>query len=160
MHQLVQSDFNGLGKALTSAKSMLTSPMRGVGKRSCVIVNFTPKNTVEKIGMEFFVETVVNQIPGDPDFGFTTEDLNLFRGVAIYVIDGDGDSKSTEGEVMTFNTFLDRYISADDVRIPIEVCMEKLKKEALVTQGFIDKLNNIWLDRDVLRKELYEKKVH
>ncbi len=149
-----------MGKILSEAKSIVSSPLWGVGKRSYVTVNFNPVDKKENFGIEFFVENVVSTTPGDPDFGFTTEDLTLFRGVAIYSIDEDGGERRTKGEVIPFCLFLDRYISNDAFRTPIEVCMDRLEEEANVEQKFLDRLNMIWQDRDVDRHELYDKKVH
>ena len=131
-----------------------------MGKRSFVSVNYTTADKEHTFGIEFFVENVVSCSPGDPDFGFTFEDLTHYRGVAIYHIDEDGGEKRTEGEIISFGQFLDRYISHDDYRLPIERCMDRLEEEAEIQQKFLDKLNMIWQDRDVNRHELYDKKVH
>lgn len=157
MHQLINSDFSGLGKILPTAESKLAPPFRGVGKRSCITLTFNPIGSNLPLGIEFYAENVVSPTPSDPDFGFTLEDLTVFRGVAIYLIDGE---TRTSGEIISFGEFLDRYISDDVTRTPIEICMNRLEQEAAIKQGFVDKINNLWQERDVTRKTLYDKKVH
>ncbi len=161
MHQLVKSDFNGVGKVLAEAKSKVGSPFRGVGKRSFITLTFKPKDDGSlPLGIEFYAETVVSPTPGDPDMGFTHDDLKVYRGVAIYLMDDTEGGKHTNGEIISFDTFLDRYISHDEARTPIELCMDRLEAEAAVQQSFFDKLNNIWQERDIHRQQLYDKQVH
>ena len=158
MHQDVAPDFNKLAPILVDAESKTGAPIRGVGKRSSIRV--VMKN--EPVAIEFYAETVVTPEPGNPALGFTAEDLNIFLGVAIYAIQDpreDGKRRSY-GEAMPVERFLERYISDERARIIIRGCMSRLEEEATVQQGFLDRLNNIWQDRDVNRRELYSKRLH
>lgn len=156
MHQKIGRDFRGLGKVLMEAKPQIGAPVRGVGKRSYVTITMKDRN----LGIEFYVENVIEEKPGDPAFGFTPEDLNLFRGVAIYDIDDEHKDRRTYGEVIPFDTFLEKYIEDERNRILIVGCMSRLEEEAGVKDTFFERINNIWKERDIHSQELYSKRLH
>ena len=156
MHQKEGRDFRGIGKLLLEAKPKTGSPIRGVGKRCYITLIMKERH----MGLEFFVENVVTAKPGDPGLGFTFEDLNLFHGVAIYDIDDGHEHTRTYGEVLPIEDFLKKYVHDDKSRIMILGCMGNLEEEAQVKQGFIDRINHIWQERDVAHQELYSKRSH
>ena len=160
MHQKFDPDFKALGKQLTESNVETTAPLRGVGKR-CYIRVLAGKEP--PMALEMYAETVVTPTPGDPAMGFTHEDLTLFRGVAIYVIHDqksmDGKHASSTGRAMPFEDFL-KEIPLEKDRIMFVGCMARLEEEAGVKQGFIDRLNSIWQEREASHAELYTKRVH
>ena len=156
MNQKIGRDFRGLGKILLDAKPQIGAPVRGVGKRSHVTV------TMKKppMGIEFYAENVIEEKPGDPAFGFTPEDLTLFRGVAIYDIDNEHGDRRTYGDVIPFDDFMDNYITDERERILIVSCMNRLEEEAEVKESFFERINTIWKERDIHFQELYSKRLH
>ncbi len=93
--------------------------------------------------------------------GFTWDDLNISRYVAIYDIEpNSGEHQRTYGEVLPYEVFLAKYVTDDRARIIYEGTMAKLEEEAMVKSSFLDRLNNIWQDRDIHRQELYDKRFH
>lgn len=156
MHQKIGRDFRGLGKVLIEAKPQVGAPIRGVGKRCYVTVTMKDRS----LGIEFYVENVIEEKPGDPAFGFTPEDLTLFRGVAIYDIDDEHGERRTYGDIIPFDDFVKKYIKDEKNRLLIVGCMSRLEEEAMVKEAFFDRINNIWKERDIHFQELYSKRLH
>ena len=93
--------------------------------------------------------------------GFTWDDLNIGHFVAIYTIEPGGkEHKRTYGVVLPFETFLDKYVTDVRSRVIYQGTMAKLEEHATVKQGFLDRLNNIWQERDIHRQELFDKRFH
>lgn len=145
-------DFEAIVKAMSDATPLVSSPNKGIGKKSYIPVQAIK----QKLLIEFFSESVVSARPSNLEIGYSLSDVTSFAGVSIFDISTDPKSKKFCGEVIPFEIFLRDYVTDGKTKWALERCMEAMEENTVPDESFLEKINSLWGDREIGSRTIYD----
>lgn len=163
MHQIAEKksvDFDAIIAKMVQAKPRAAFPMMGWGKKCFIEATLKKKET--KVVVEIFSEVTFGSSPTNPDIGYTKDEANVFQGVCVTDYEKKQDTVDeyhpSQGEVMEYADFADRYIIESTTRVTLERVMDDMADLLMVNEQMLDRINNAWGNRDPGERELFSVK--
>jgi len=148
--------FQDLVTIMRRAKPTFSRPIKGLGKRVFIPYVFEFGGKIA----EFFCEaTIVAERPSQPELGYTFADVGYFRGVTVFEkreMDAKDRPKKGKpsGEVLSFGSFLDKYVEDPATRSYLSLKMEELFDAVQLDDENLENINDMWAARDIGEKIL------
>lgn len=152
--------FQDLVTIMKRAKPTFSRPIKGLGKRVFIPYVFQFNGKVA----EFFCEaTIIAEHPSEPELGYTFSDVGYFRGVTVFekkeMNTKDRPNGKPSGEVLSFDSFLDKYVEDPAIRSYLSIKMDELFEAVQLDEENLENINNMWASRDVGEK-IFNIKLH
>lgn len=155
-------DFKVIVEKMAQMEPAYSMPHKGVGKKAFIKANASRGG--QKVAVEFFAELVFSQAPSDPLMGFREEDTVQRRGVIVYNMDPEADEATglhkSCGEVLSYEEFVETYITDAPARIQLERLMEGMEANVTVNDKMLEQVNMMYGNLQPGDKTLYDVSYH
>ena len=165
MHQPVESDpqrpgivvdFDEVLQKMSDVEPKEAWPHMGYGRR--LYIQAYARNSTKFLIIEIYDELRFHESPSDPDKGFTVNDVDRSKCISVTDVDmqemPDGGHRS-EGEVYTYDDFVQRYIKDETTKTKLKQLMEAMEDKNDISETLLEHVNQTWDSRFANDSDLF-----
>ena len=142
-------DFKEVVIQLNKMKSVDQQPHCGWGIRTGKSV--LAMNDKQRLQIEFYLESVLNDRPLNIELGYQEEDVETRKMVAFYKPQNINNTKNPLplGEITTYEKFIEKYVDDIGVIIALDCIMEDLVKDQNLNEEMLFNATNKWMESTI-----------